>query len=85
MLSSIEDQEIAEPSQRKQAGDTWTYTSHCMLAGVGLFTICDLGTARIGPKQNTSAMPVAYRAPEVILKMTWGIEVDLWALGLLVC
>jgi serine/threonine protein kinase len=54
-----------------------------MLAGAGSLTICDLGQARIGNEHSGNAMPVPYRAPEVVLKMKWGNAVDIWSLGLL--
>jgi serine/threonine-protein kinase SRPK3 len=55
-----------------------------MLGGAGPLTICDLGQARIGTEHSGKAMPVPYRAPEVILNMKWGITVDIWSVGLLV-
>ncbi|KND88080.1 Serine/threonine-protein kinase SRPK [Tolypocladium ophioglossoides CBS 100239] len=39
--------------------------------------------ARIGREHHGIAMPVPYRAPEVILNMTWGTLVDAWSIGLL--
>jgi serine/threonine protein kinase len=56
-----------------------------MLGGAGPLTICDLGQARIGSVHSGKAMPVPYRAPEVILNMEWGNAVDIWSVGLLVC
>lgn len=55
-----------------------------MLGGAGALTICDLGQARIGKVHRGNAMPLPYRAPEVILGMTWGNSVDVWSVGLLV-
>jgi len=55
-----------------------------MLGGAGPLTICDLGQARIGNEHSGKAMPVPYRAPEVILNMTWRNAVDIWSVGLLV-
>jgi serine/threonine-protein kinase SRPK3 len=55
-----------------------------MLGGAGPLIICDFGQARIGNKQSGNAMPVPYRAPEVILSMEWDNAVDIWSLGLLV-
>lgn len=80
----MEDDEIRTPSARKQVGETFTYVSRYMLGGAGPLTICDLGQARIGKEQTGIAMPVTYRAPEVILNMKWDNSVDIWALGLLV-
>lgn len=55
-----------------------------MLGAAGDLTICDLGQARIGEVYRGNAMPVPYRAPEVILDMTWDNAVDIWSVGLLV-
>ncbi|UPK90929.1 hypothetical protein LCI18_001864 [Fusarium solani-melongenae] len=69
ILFTVEDNELQRPSY--------------MLGGAGAFTICDLGQARIGEVHRGNAMPVPYRAPEVILGMTWGNAVDIWSVGLL--
>lgn len=65
-------------------GDNTIYVSRYMLGGAGPLVICDFGQARIGNKQSGNAMPVPYRAPEVILNMEWDSAVDIWSLGLLV-
>ncbi|OCL05752.1 kinase-like protein [Glonium stellatum] len=83
ILAKVEDDEIRTPSARKQVGDTIIYVSRYMLAGAGSLTICDLGQARIGNEHSGNAMPVPYRAPEVILNMKWGNAVDMWSVGLL--
>ncbi|OAA65476.1 protein kinase-like protein [Niveomyces insectorum RCEF 264] len=92
MLASIEEDEMNEPSARKQTDDTVVYCSRYMLSGAGALTICDFGQARIGregqqqqqQQQHTGpAMPVVYRAPEVILGMPWGPPVDMWSVALM--
>ncbi|KAG4428341.1 hypothetical protein IFR05_016175 [Cadophora sp. M221] len=84
ILSKVEEDEIRTPSARKQIGDTFLYISRYMLGGAGPLVICDFGQARIGSKQSGIAMPVPYRAPEVILNMEWDSVVDIWSLGLLI-
>jgi serine/threonine-protein kinase SRPK3 len=81
----VEEAEIRKPSARKQVDDSVIYVSRYMLGGAGSLTICDLGQARIGSEHTGDAMPVPYRAPEVILNMKWGNSVDVWSVGLLVC
>ncbi|KAH7333297.1 kinase-like domain-containing protein, partial [Rhexocercosporidium sp. MPI-PUGE-AT-0058] len=71
------------PSARKQVGDTIIYVSRYMLGGAGPLIICDFGQAHIGNKQRGNAMPVPYRAPEIILNMEWDSAIDVWSLGLL--
>ncbi|OAA68212.1 protein kinase-like protein [Niveomyces insectorum RCEF 264] len=85
ILSTVEDNEINKPSARKAIPNTTStiYVSQYVLGGAGPLTICDLGQARIGSEQTGNAMPVPYRAPEVILGMPWGTPVDLWSTGLL--
>ncbi|RMZ79960.1 hypothetical protein DV738_g3025, partial [Chaetothyriales sp. CBS 135597] len=83
ILSTVEENEISKPSARKTIDDTTIYVSQYMLGGAGPLTISDLGQARIGRVHRTLAMPVPYRAPEVILGMSWGSAVDVWSMGLL--
>ena len=75
---------MCKPSARKQVGDTIIYVSRYMLGGIGPLTIADLGQARVGSEHTGKAMPLPYRAPEVILKMKWASSVDMWSVGLLV-
>ncbi|KAG7151020.1 Serine/threonine-protein kinase SRPK like [Verticillium longisporum] len=83
ILFTVEDNEIHRPSPRKEIGDTIVYVSQYVLGGAGPLTICDLGQARIGSEHFGNAMPLPYRAPEVILNMPWGYAVDAWSVGLL--
>ncbi|KAH6723270.1 kinase-like protein [Leptodontidium sp. MPI-SDFR-AT-0119] len=83
ILSKVEEDEVRSPSARKQMGDNTIYVSRYMLGGAGPLVICDFGQARIGNKQSGNAMPVPYRAPEVILNMELDSAVDIWSLGLL--
>ncbi|KAJ3466954.1 hypothetical protein MRS44_004518 [Fusarium solani] len=83
ILSTVEENEIQKPSARKVIDDAIIYVSQYMLGGAGPLTICDLGQARIGRVHRGNAMPMVYRAPEVILGMTWGNAVDVWSTGLL--
>ncbi|EXU96711.1 serine/threonine protein kinase domain protein [Metarhizium robertsii] len=83
IFSTVEENEIHKPSPRKVVGDTVTQVSQYMLGGKGPLILCDLGQARIGREHHGNAMPVPYRAPEVILNMPWGNSVDAWSAGLL--
>ncbi|KAF4442545.1 hypothetical protein F53441_11706 [Fusarium austroafricanum] len=83
ILSRVEDNELHRPSARKVVDDTVIHVSQYMLGGAGDLTICDLGKARIGKVHRGKAMPLPYRAPEVILGMTWDNAVDVWSVGLL--
>ncbi|KAI1152730.1 kinase-like protein [Nemania diffusa] len=83
MLAEMEEAELHRPSPRKQVDELTIHTSRMMKGGRGLLTTCDLGHARIGEKHRGFAMPTQYRAPEVILDMEWGNQVDLWSVGLI--
>ncbi|KAM3499482.1 hypothetical protein MY11210_009609, partial [Beauveria gryllotalpidicola] len=83
ILSTVEQNEIDTPCARKRIGDTIIYVSQYMLGGRGALIISDFGQARIGAEQHGNAMPISYRAPEVILDMPWGPAVDTWSAGLL--
>ncbi|KAH8719925.1 Serine/threonine-protein kinase SRPK [Beauveria bassiana] len=83
ILSRVEQNEIDTPIARKQLGERFIYGSQYVLGGAGPLVISDFGQARIGAEQHGNAMPVPYRAPEVILGMQWGPEVDRWSAGLL--
>ncbi|RBA18450.1 serine/threonine protein kinase [Fusarium proliferatum] len=83
ILSTVEDSELYRPSARKFLDGAVIHVSQYMLGGAGALTICDLGQARIGKLHRGNAMPLPYRAPEVILGMTWGNSVDVWSVGLL--
>ncbi|PNP79503.1 hypothetical protein FNYG_07119 [Fusarium nygamai] len=83
ILCTVEDNELHRPSARKFVDETVIHVSQYMLGGAGALTICDLGQARIGKVHRGNAMPLPYRAPEVILGMTWANSVDVWSVGLL--
>jgi hypothetical protein len=52
---------------------------------MGTPVLCDLGEARLGTdQQQGDNMPHIYRAPEVILNMTWDYKVDIWNVGMVV-
>ncbi|KFA46178.1 hypothetical protein S40293_03808 [Stachybotrys chartarum IBT 40293] len=77
----VEEEEIRDPSARKQVGDLITYVSRYISGGPGPVTICDLGQARIGSEHTGIAMPIQYRAPEIILDTNWSYPVDCWSIG----
>lgn len=47
--------------------------------------LCDLGAARKGPRlRESEAQPPCFRAPGVILQISWDHMVDIWNLGAMV-
>ncbi|KAI1338589.1 kinase-like protein [Xylariaceae sp. FL0016] len=77
-LAAFEEAGMDKPTARKMAGGPY---------GIGIPTgplfLCDFGEARIGSQHEGVAMPIQYRAPEIILDMPWGRSVDMWSAGLL--
>lgn len=71
VLADMEQREAREPSARKTTDNTTIYVSRYMLGGAGPLTLCDFGQARIGHNHQANAMPLPYRAPQVILDMVW--------------
>ena len=53
------------------------------LTGVAYLT--DFGSARVASEpQKDWWMPDTYRAPEVLMGVPWGCQVDVWSIGILV-
>jgi serine/threonine-protein kinase SRPK3 len=84
ILVTVEDNGLHRSSARKYVEGTAIHISQYMLGGTGNLTICDLRQACIGKVHCSKVMPTPYRAPEVILGMTWGNSGDVWSVGLLV-
>ena len=51
---------------------------------MGRPVLCDFGEARIGEGDHNLIQPYPYRAPEVILEMSWHNKVDIWMVGVMV-
>lgn len=68
----------------KAVDNTTIHVSRVLLGSFGPLYLCDLGEARVGSQHQAIAMPIRYRAPEIILGMSWGHSVDMWSVGLLV-
>ncbi|CEJ80100.1 hypothetical protein VHEMI00305 [[Torrubiella] hemipterigena] len=83
ILEELEDDEITSPSARKIIANNTIHTSHFVLGGFGALIISDFGQAGLGERHSGNAMPVPYRAPEIILGLEWGSSIDIWATGVL--
>ncbi|KAJ5558026.1 kinase-like domain-containing protein [Penicillium sp. DV-2018c] len=78
-LARFEQAEVTDPTPRKMLKDRTIYKSLGFLPRGGLPVLADFGEARVGDKEhNDDIMPNAYRAPEVILRSSWGYKVDIW-------
>ncbi|KAF7122249.1 hypothetical protein CNMCM5793_000206 [Aspergillus hiratsukae] len=84
ILSKFETAEFEAPVPRKTLEDRTIYLSRPLPISYGTPVLCDLGEARLGTdRQQGDIMPDIYRAPEVILNMTWDYKVDIWKDGVL--
>ncbi|OJJ45156.1 hypothetical protein ASPZODRAFT_100384 [Penicilliopsis zonata CBS 506.65] len=84
-LSQFEQREFEAPVSRKIMQDRTVFLSRPLALSYGTPVLCDLGEARLGiEQQEGDIMPDLYRAPEVILDMTWNYKVDIWNVGMLI-
>ncbi|KAE8148265.1 kinase-like protein [Aspergillus avenaceus] len=82
ILAEMEEDEVSNPSPRKQISDRTIYATRAMPLTSGEPMLADLGEARLASgKQTGLIMPSIYRAPEVSLNMNWDNKVDIWGLG----
>ncbi|KAF5710779.1 CMGC SRPK kinase [Fusarium globosum] len=83
-LESLVDMELKLPVARKKVTEDRTiYLSHLMRPKPGPMLLSDFGEARTGTGPFAGdIMPIQYRAPEVIMCITWNRPVDIWSVGL---
>ncbi|KAJ9214878.1 hypothetical protein DTO166G4_3470 [Paecilomyces variotii] len=85
ILLKYEQAEFETPVPRKTLEDRTIYLSRPLPISYGTPVLCDLGEARLGTdQQRGDIMPDIYRAPEVVLNMTWDYKVDIWNVGMLI-
>ncbi|GLA86230.1 hypothetical protein AtubIFM56815_010486 [Aspergillus tubingensis] len=84
-----DDGETTEPSPRKVDNEYIVYRSRPFRrkkgwSGLGMPLLTDFGEARLGEVHEGLIQPDIYRAPEVILGMSWTAKVDRWNVGVLI-
>lgn len=87
VFAAFEEQELNEPSPRKEVDGRSIYTSRelQMPKEWGAPILCDFGSAVAGDIEHTEDIqPDIYRAPEVILEAPWEYQVDIWNAGCMV-
>lgn len=87
ILTDFEEAEKSNPSPRKIVGDRVIYSSRKLRKTKqhGRPILCDLGQARFGSTRYCGDIqPYIYRAPEVLLRMSWDQKVDIWNVGVVV-
>jgi serine/threonine-protein kinase SRPK3 len=82
----IEDQESQDPSVPITSDGTTVYKSRTtMLELSGIPVLTDFGQMRLAEPMNKDWwMSDLYRAPEVLLNLSWGCPVDVWSVGVMV-
>lgn len=83
----MDDHEKESPSTRKQVSENRTiYASRALIPKEGPLKLSDFGESRIGPgPYEYKALPMVYRAPEIMIEVPWSYPIDIWCVGMTVC
>ncbi len=87
VFEKFEQDELGNPTPRKEIDGRIIYTSRTLERprNLELPVICDFGAARWGDEDNQEdVQPDVYRSPEIILKIPWSYEIDIWNIGCMV-
>lgn len=89
VLTQFENQELEEPSPKKEVDGGVIYLSREMGTpkAFGAPVLCDFGSAvplDDGLEHREDIQPDVYRSPEVILDIPWTYSVDIWNVGCMV-
>ncbi|KAL3469759.1 kinase-like domain-containing protein [Aspergillus californicus] len=85
ILSVFEKAEFKAPVRRETLENRTIYLSRPLPMSYRKPVLCDLGEARMGTdQQQGDILPDIYRAPKVILNMTWDYKVDIWNVGMVI-
>ena len=88
LLEDYEQAEIDNPTPRKEVDGRIIYVSRQLQnvpTAIGLPVLGDLDSAEWGEEENKrDAQSDPFRSPEVILKLPWSYEIDIWNVGCLV-
>lgn len=89
VLTQFENQELEEPSPKKEVDGGVIYLSREMGTpkSFGAPVLCDFGSAvplDDGLEHREDIQPDVYRSPEVILDIPWTYSVDIWNVGCMV-
>jgi serine/threonine-protein kinase SRPK3 len=87
VFEKFEQAELEHPTPRKENDGRIIYLSRDleMPSNLGLPVLCDFGSAVWGEEEHEEdVQPDVYRSPEVILKIPWSYEIDIWNVGCMV-
>jgi serine/threonine-protein kinase SRPK3 len=90
IFQRIEEREREHPSPRKIDGERVVYATPLPIVPENFAhaVLCDLGEARPGDTKELyldDIQPFPYRAPEIILEISFSYPTDIWNAGVLVC
>ncbi|PGH16326.1 CMGC/SRPK protein kinase [Helicocarpus griseus UAMH5409] len=87
VFNDFVEEELGSPCPRKEIDGRIIYTSRelKMPKVWGAPVLCDFGSAMPGDiPHSEDIQPDVYRAPEVILQVPWGYNVDIWNVGCMI-
>ncbi|EKM75278.1 hypothetical protein AGABI1DRAFT_123298 [Agaricus bisporus var. burnettii JB137-S8] len=89
ILEKFEQAELENPTPRKEINGRIIYLSHTLenptALRYGLPVLCDFGSAAWGEEEHKEDVQSdVYRSPEVILKVPWSYEIDIWNVGCMI-
>ena len=87
IFAAFEETEKKDPARFKVDGDRRIYCSRGLEVPeyFGLPVLTDFGNSHIDSGDNVdNVQPWQYRAPEVVLRIPWSYEIDIWNVGVLV-
>lgn len=89
VLIDVEEKELQHPVPRKEVDTNGRtiYMSRDLKVpkDIGYPVLCDFGAAVLGNQRHTEfGQPNIYRAPEVILEVSWTYSIDIWNAGCMV-
>jgi serine/threonine protein kinase len=87
VFEKFEQAELEHPTPRKEIDGRIIYQSRDLeiTNALGLPVLCDFGSSVWGEdRHKEDVQPDVYRSPEVILKVPWSYEIDIWNVGCMV-
>lgn len=87
IFEEFEKEELRNPTPRKEIDGRVIYVSRQLQFPQRLAppVVCDFGSAVLGDKEHDEdVQPDVYRSPEVILKVPWSYQIDIWNVGCMV-
>lgn len=87
VFEKFEQAELEHPTPRKEIDGRVIYLSRELDIPkiLGPPVLCDFGSAAWGEERHEEdVQPDVYRSPEVILKVPWSYEIDIWNAGCMV-